>query len=95
MPIDYTRLPYHMRDGMQLYIEEGIVPGSFLRAVLSNDLMGALGKADDINQAILPVYGRFLYNDAPCGCYGSPETVAAWCNSGGLNGIAAADEVAL
>lgn len=91
--VNYTSLPEYMRDGMQLYIEEGILPGSFLKAVLSNDLMGALGKADETNLAALPAYGRFLYNEAPCGCYGSPAVVASWCNSGGLNGIAAADGV--
>lgn len=94
MAINYSSLPCYMQDGMRLYVEHGILPGGFLTAVLSNDLMGALGKADDINLHALPAYGRFLYNNAPCGCYGSLQAVASWCKAGGLNGIRAADEVA-
>ena len=45
MTINYDSLPPHMHDVMRLYIEHGIEPGSFLTAVLSNDLMKALGKA--------------------------------------------------
>ena len=88
MTINYSSLPFHMQDAMRLYIESGIQPGSFLTAVLSNDLMGALGRADDINLHALPLYGRFLYNDAPCWCFGSPEKVAAWIARGGMLGDA-------
>ena len=90
MNIDYSSIPSHMQDGMRLYIEHGIEPGSFLTAVLSNDLMKALGKADDVNLHALPAYGRFLYNDAPCCCYGSPSAVATWIKHGGLAGGAVA-----
>lgn len=81
----YDLLPQHMCDEMQRYIDHGIMPGSFLTAVLSNDLMGALGRADEINIHALPNYGRFLYNHAPCGCFGSAELVRAWAGKGGLN----------
>lgn len=74
---DYSVLPEHMREGMQRYIEHGIVPGSFLRSVLENDLMGALKNADDINLHRLPDYGRFLYNDMPTAIFGSPKKVKA------------------
>ena len=87
MPINYSSLPDYMQNGMRLYVEHGVMPGDFLMAVLSNDLLGALRKADDLNQSILPVYGRFLYNEAPCGCYGSPAVVAAWSMTGGLEGL--------
>lgn len=71
-------LPDYMIDGMVRYIVHGIPPGGFLTAVLSNDLMGALQKGDDVNQHALPAYGRFLHNYAPIGCFGSPERVAEW-----------------
>ena len=90
MTIRYHDLPEHMRDGMRLYIERGIAPGSFLRAVLSNDLMGAMGRADDVNLKALPAYGRFLYNEAPSLCFGSPEKVADWIKRGGMNAVEAA-----
>ena len=78
MSIDYSRLPAHNRAGMQRYIEHGIAPGSFLSAVLSNDLMGALGKADEVNRAQIFDICVFLYNEAPAGCYGSAAKFKAW-----------------
>jgi len=75
---DYSGLPEHMRPGMQRYLEHGIIPGSFLLAVLENDLMGAAGKADAVNLARLADYARFLYSEAPRGSYGSSEDVREW-----------------
>lgn len=79
-----TLLPEHMREGMQSYIEHGIKPGSFLTAVLSNDLMGAIGMADDVNVGKLHAYAVYLYSYAPRGSHGSPEAVKAWVAKGGL-----------
>lgn len=76
--IDYSSLPIHMRGAMQLYIERGINPGSFLTAVLENDLMKAAERADEINKYAFFEYCVFLYNEAPTACYGSPEAVASW-----------------
>lgn len=76
--IDYSQLPEHMQAPMQRYIEKRIPPGSFLTSILCNDLMGALARADDVNMHALPAYGRFLYNNAPCGCFGSRENFEAW-----------------
>ena len=84
--IDYSRLPVHIRDGMQRYIEQGIEPGSFLTAVLCNDLMGAVGKADEVNLPKLWQICSFLYNDAPSPSFGSVEAFRAWIDRGGLEG---------
>ena len=84
--IDYSRIPTHMREGTQRYIENGIPPGDFLRALVENDLFGAMGKADDVNQRAMFYWCVFFYNEAPSGCFGSPQKVAAWIASGGLNG---------
>lgn len=86
-PIDYSILPHHMQDAFRLYIENGIPPGSFTMAVLSNDLMGAMGRADDINRARIFDTCCFLRNNAPCGCHGSPEHVHDWIKQGGLIGM--------
>lgn len=85
----YNLLPSHMQGAMKRYIENGIEPGSFLAAVLSNDLMGALRKGDETNQRALLDYGRFLYSYAPCGCFGSVYAYDEWVKSGGLKGGAA------
>ena len=86
MIIDYDELPAHMRQGTKNYIENGVLPGSFLQAVICNDLFGAIRKADDINIQRLEDWLLFFYSDAPDGCYGSKEKMIAWINIGGLNG---------
>lgn len=85
-PIDYSTLPSHMREGMELWIEHGIDGGDFMTAVLCNDLMGAVGRADSMNINRLKDYALFLYNEAPPECYGSRENVKAWSKKGGRLG---------
>jgi hypothetical protein len=80
-------IPEHCREGLMLYIMEGIEPGGFLCAVLENDLIGAFSKADSINSARMEDYAKFLHNYAPRECHGSPLKVRAWCQKGGLNGM--------
>lgn len=78
MSIDYSILPEHCRDGMQRYVEEGIIPGAFLTAVLENNLVEAVGRADNINIHRLRDYAIFLYNELPSSAWGSPEKVERW-----------------
>ena len=82
---DWTLIPAHMWDGLHLYITEGIEPGSFLSAVLQNDLRRACEAADDVNRHRLRDYVQFLYCHAPHDCWGSPEKYSAWIKRGGLN----------
>ena len=39
--------------------------GSFCRAVISNDLFEALGRADTQNAQALPAIASFVYNEFP------------------------------
>jgi len=80
-PLDYSELPEHMQGAMQRYMENGIEPGSFLMAVLSNDFMGAVGRADSTNRLNLAAYASWLYNCAPPASFGSRENVEAWIDS--------------
>ncbi len=82
----YAELPPHMRDEMRDYIERGVIPGDFLRLILSNDFIAAHRKADSINQFALHNYAVFLSAHAPRGCYGTPHKVAAWSTHNGLAG---------
>jgi len=75
-----------MQEGMRMWIEHGIDGGGFMMAVLCNDLMGALGKADSTNIARLKDFGMFLYNEVPTGCCGSRGKVKAWSEKGGMLG---------
>jgi hypothetical protein len=87
MEISYDRIPEHMRSGAKLYIEQGIKPGSFLTAVLSNDLKEAVARGDIINQHALIDWAIWLVNECPGGAQGSPELVREWIKAGGLEGI--------
>ena len=73
-------IPQHMLDAFQRYVEFRISPGSFLTAVLCNDLKGAVGSADSTNINLIPEYVSFLYNNAPSTCWGSVEKVQNWLN---------------
>ena len=72
-------IPERMMRGLQLYVEQGILPGSFLQAVLRNDFKEVCGQADEENMRNLPAYAAWLYNVAPAACQGSMEKVDAWC----------------
>lgn len=72
-------IPEHCRDGLAGYLTGDYKHiGSFLLALLSNDLKETFARADDTNAAAIPNYVRFLYNQAPCGSWGSPERVKDW-----------------
>lgn len=62
------------------YVENRILPGDFLTAVLSNNLSEAAGCADLYNRRRLFEYVSWLYNEAPATCWGSSEKVASWVN---------------
>lgn len=69
-------IPHHMREGVNQYIEHGVC-GSFLQAVMENNLVEAAGRADNINVRCLREWAIFLYNEMPNGTWGSREKVAA------------------
>ena len=71
-------IPAYMREGLRLYVEEGIPPGSFLTSVIENDLMQAVDRADDRNIRNLPAYANYFYNHTPSACHGSREKMKAW-----------------
>jgi len=83
---NWDLVPQHMRDGLKLYFDRGIPPGSFMTAVLNNDLKESFGRADEVNRDNLFEIVSFLFCDAPIICWGSPEAVRAWIKSGGLQG---------
>lgn len=60
------------------YVENGVCPGSFLQAVITNNLRDSVGRADDENIANLPAYVSYFYNEAPGTCWGSEEIMETW-----------------
>jgi hypothetical protein len=60
------------------FATHGVPCGGFLTAVLENDLMEAMNRADESSRANLFNICSFVYNDLPAGCHGSREAVAKW-----------------
>lgn len=76
---DWGGVPDYMRDGLARYVLDGVPPGGFLRAVLNNDMMHALERADGTNATRLLEYGRFFSNHMPASAFGYPTAVNQWC----------------
>lgn len=91
--VNYSRLPRHMQAGAKLYVEHGLAPGSFLCAVLSNNLTQAYARADDVNTAFMRDWALWLYNDCPRDAWGSPDAVTEWIEAGGQRGLDAQAEL--
>jgi len=79
MTINYSKLPEHIRSGAQLYIERGILPETFLQAIIQNDLTESFAlMPDKINMNDLFNIVNFFYNEAPFACWGSKERMKKW-----------------
>lgn len=79
-------VPDHCVDGLIEFVVVGRPTGSFLEAVIANDLMDALGRADVANRSKLFEIGAWLRNHAPGGCYGSRKAYQQWVAAGGIYG---------
>jgi len=71
-------IPEYMVDGLVMYVEHGIPPGSFLLAVLQDSFVEAAARADEINKHCFFQWADVLWNELPGDCWGSPEKVRAW-----------------
>jgi len=67
------QIPERMHGGIIRYIVNRIPPGSFLTAIITNDLKRAITFADDENMWIIPVYIAFFYNKVPYSIHGNEE----------------------
>jgi len=68
-------IPQTTLRSLNLYVNEGITPGGFLYSVLSNDLFGAIGKADTANGKAIRDICLYIYNELPGDCWGSRDIV--------------------
>ena len=73
-----ARVPVHMLESIDRYLTSRIPTGSFLEAVLSNDLRDAAARGDAQNQRLLFEYAYLMHNYMPIGSHGSREAVSAW-----------------
>ena len=79
--LNYSKLPGSLVPGMTRYIEHGIQPGRFLTCVLCNNLKESFAQADDYNQVLMFDIVKWIYNEAPMTCWGSPARVKKWIKS--------------
>lgn len=83
-------VPLHTRESLEGYARRGWRPGGFVRAVLTNDLSEAAGRADHMNRRALPEIVALVQNELPMQSWGSEKAVRDWIAAGGLEGIEAA-----
>ena len=75
---DYDSLHPKWRGGIRRYIEGRVRPGSFLSAVLENDLKQAVRCADSESMSMLPELVDWLWSNAPARCWGNETNVFCW-----------------
>lgn len=71
-------LPALTRQAINNYLDHGLRPGSFLRAVLENDLHTAIARADADNREALGHIVAWVCKWAPYESFGNPVNVDKW-----------------
>lgn len=72
---------------LQMWVLLGRAPGSFLTAVLCNDLKEAYNRADQSNTAAMPRIVGALTWGLPAQSWGSVERFDAWAEHRGMQGL--------
>ncbi len=78
---EYVRvIPKNIQEGIDFFVLHGGDShlGSFVRAVLENNLREAFGQADLTSREYLFEIMQYCYNEIPTTCWGSKENVEAW-----------------
>lgn len=75
----WETVPEHLREGLARYLDDGVIPGSFLTACLSNDLITAATHAHPaLTLEDLRTLMQFIYTGCPRESWGSPLAVTGW-----------------
>lgn len=69
-------------EALERYRDHHIPTGSFLQAVLENNLLEAINRADPDSLQALPAICRFVHHQLPLLSHGSPAKVTAWIRDG-------------
>lgn len=78
LPDEYYPLREDLYGALERYLNLGIMPGSFLTAVLENKLCEAFGRADHMNEANMKNIIGYVYNHLPFNSWGSAEKVQGY-----------------
>ncbi len=71
-------VPGHLLEVLKTYVTHRIPAGGYLTAVLENNLMEAIGRADEHSYQALRATVSLVHNEMPHTCWGSPDKVKAW-----------------
>lgn len=80
----YPLIPHNTLRDLCEYVNTGCPVGSFLQAVLENNLEYAVRKADPENEAQLTNLVRLIVQDIPMGAWGNPAKVSDWISKRGM-----------
>ena len=72
------QVPTHLQQGLMRYVYQHVATGSFLRAVLENDLAQAAMRGDPVGRYHMANIVDWLFEYAPSDCWGSPAAVTHW-----------------
>ena len=75
---EYETIRRDTLEGINRFAQHGIPTGGFLEAVLSNNLVKAVSRADASNLFNLPDIVKYCYNEIPADCWGSEEKYVKW-----------------
>lgn len=71
-------VPQHLHSGLVAYVMDGRPTGGFLRAALENNFVDAMCRAIDLDEVSLLAVAKWIFNEAPQRCWGSPGIVKSW-----------------
>ena len=74
----YTSMPNRLREAIIRYVDNGMPTGSFLEAVLRNNLFKACKSADSESQEKLFQITYFILHVVPVVCRGSKNEFNTW-----------------
>lgn len=71
-------IPERMMPAIRRYIDYGKRPGSFLSAIIQNNLSEAFARADSENVENIGAFVAYFWNECPLGCWGSKGKMEKW-----------------
>lgn len=72
------KIPHHMMEALYFYVWYYAPIGDFMTALMSNNFIELVGRADEENIRYLTTWAEVIYNLLPSACHGSSEKVQAW-----------------
>lgn len=73
-------IPPNIKSAIDSYVDHGHSTGGFVYAVLCNDLVEAVARADTESFAFLLHICKYVFNFVPAPCWGSKKKVTNWLN---------------